>query len=104
MRPRLMSLDRETPPSENWTRAWIRVHSDSLTDDFNPGLCRKWCIVRPPRELDAVWELVKEAMQSSKLLAAKVSTAAQATRFGTHLICVYTWDWLDETAMMAAPD
>jgi len=60
----------------------------------------KWLIFVDPKDVDEVWLNVKEATEEGKLgSSAKVSTAKPnplAGKSKQRVICVYTYDWMDE--------
>jgi|SRR5688572_941652 len=60
----------------------------------------KWLIFIPRETVDGVWERIREAVEQGKFGgSAKVSTAKPrpaSTDRSSHVICVYTYDALDE--------
>jgi hypothetical protein len=60
----------------------------------------KWCIVRDGNTVDELWAQVRGAVKAGHIPAALVSTPSQAASHGgTHVICVFTEDWLDFAAV-----
>ena len=60
----------------------------------------KWLIFVDPKDIDEVWANVKEGTEQGNLgSSAKVSTAKPnplAGKSKQKVICVYTYDWMDE--------
>ena len=61
----------------------------------------KWLVFVDRNEVDTVWATIKQATEAGQLGgSAKVATAKPnpfATDPKTKVICVYTYDWTDET-------
>lgn len=59
----------------------------------------KWLIFADPENVNDVWGKIKKAVEEGKLGdSAKVSTAKPnplAGKSRAHVICVYTYDWMD---------
>ena len=61
--------------------------------------CGKWLVFVSDKEMDEIWEKIRNATQEGKLgLASKVATAKASSLTGGStgkVICVYTYDWTD---------
>ncbi len=90
--------DRE--PSKVKTDEWLwaeRKIGSYAQETANSG---KWLIFLTTTQVDQVWSTIKQATQEGKLgEIAKVSTAKRTpdSRPNRHVICVYTYNWKDET-------
>ncbi|CAL8475655.1 DUF1917 domain-containing protein (plasmid) [Caballeronia sp. S22] len=60
----------------------------------------KWCIFAASSDVDQAWEKIKGAVESDKLVFAKVSTALRSLGRDGHVICVYTQDWTDKQDLL----
>lgn len=78
---------------EPWVWATERA-GEKLSDPKKVG---KWLIFVPADEVDEVWARIDEAHSNALLgVDAKVSTRMVRNVEGTHVICVYTENWMDE--------
>lgn len=82
-------------PSEDLTRSWHMRKSPSCGAIFSGPTTGKWCIFAPSSDVDQAWAKIKGAVESDKLVFAKVSTALRSMGRDGHVICVYTRDWTD---------
>jgi hypothetical protein len=92
------------PPSTTTDRAWIYALAPArLLGGWEDGSAGKWCVFRHNDVIDDAWAAVRKAVAAGRLPLAKVSTSLTAPLHGnTHVICVYTKDWRDDTAITGA--
>ena len=90
-----------TKPSEVTNSYWLYAHRKHGVYPKHSEKGGKWLIFIPLQQIDTVWEKVKNAVEQGNLgYAAKVSTARKnpnAVDSETKVICVYTYDWTDES-------
>ena len=97
-----MLYKKSDKPSEDLSAYWHQAASPELKFFHSNEKTGKWCIFVDKSEVDAAWKKIQKAVKSNKLFLAKVSTATGRIRYGdTHVICVYTHDWTDETELKA---
>lgn len=91
----------EKNPSEVREVYWIHTWRKHGTYPRSTSHSGKWLIFVDINDIDQVWTTIKQATEEGKLGgSAKVSTAKpnpHATDQKTKVICVYTYDWTDET-------
>ena len=92
----------ESPrPSEVTNSYWLHTERKKGTYPEYSDKGGKWLIFVPLPLVDAIWEKIRRATEEGKLgSAAKVATARpnpNATNTNTKVICVYTYDWTDES-------
>lgn len=92
------SLDR----SEYWKYA-VAPSTRSFQSTEKSG---KWCLFHDKSEVDDAWVKIKEAIESDTLAPlAKVSTWHSAQQHGgSHVTCIYTYDYTDETEVKRIRD
>ena len=95
-------VPHENPkPSEVTDSYWLYAERKEGTYPEHSENGGKWLIFVQLSLVDAVWEKIKRATEEGKLgSSAKVATARpnpNATNPNTKVICVYTYDWTDET-------
>ena len=87
-------------PSEVTDVYWIYAHRDKGDYPESTPQSGKWLVFVPERDVDEIWVKIREATEAGKLGgSAKVKTA-KPSRLGEtnrRVICVYTYDWTDET-------
>lgn len=67
------------------------------------NLSGKWCVNRTADTVDALWKAVRDLVLQGQYKAALVSTPANARKHGDlFVICLFTTNWRDEAAVMAA--
>lgn len=94
--------DTGAPTNPEWPAVFLWTR---LRDFISTPQTGKWCVVRPPEEIDALWAKVRAAVLAGQYPAALVSSHAQAALHGgTHVICLFTSDWSDENAVRKARD
>ena len=92
-------------PSETYDQFWILASAPTEILRRRGQTYGKWLIFRDNSEIDALWEEVRQAVESDILLAtgAKVSTMREnpnSTNPDQCVICVYTTiDDIDEVGM-----
>jgi len=92
-------LHAEDKPSQVTDVYWI--HATRKKGQYPAGTqrCGKWLIFVPVERIDQVWAAIKEATEEGKLgSSSKVATAkpnSNARNLNQHVICVYTYDWVD---------
>lgn len=93
--------DANDKPSEVTRGYWIfanRRSGDYPRQTSNNG---KWLVFVPIAQLDEVWARIKQATEEGQLgKDAKVKTAGPDPNVSgpdTSVICVYTYDWTDES-------
>ncbi len=88
-------------PSEVTNLYWLYAERKKGTYPEHSENGGKWLIFVPLTLVDSVWEKIRRATEEGKLGgAAKVATAhpnPNATNPNTKVICVYTYDWTDES-------
>jgi hypothetical protein len=89
-------------PSEDLSCNWHYKKSPSYNDFASSGAAGKWCIFVSPAEVDREWNKIRDAIENSQLMCAKVSTALRSMGRDGHIICVYTRDWADRQDLMRA--
>lgn len=90
--------DRE--PSKVKTDEWLWAERKVGSYTQDTATSGKWLIFVATTQVDRVWSIIKQATQEGKLgNIAKVSTAKRISdsRPNRHVICVYTYNWKDET-------
>lgn len=86
-------------PSKTKKVSWIYVKNPNSYKDPT-DYSGKWLIFEDPETIDEAWEQVKYGIQSGILGGdAKVSTK-RVFNGGSHVICVYTYNWKDEEDVM----
>ena len=90
-------------PTQETRDGWIHVFRKM--DDYPEDTDRsgKWLIWLSVQTIDRYWQSIREAVERGQLgNEAKVSTAAspQARAGKPYVICVYTYDYDDETDVM----
>lgn len=94
--------DRERKPSDVTDRFWLETERKRGNYPEPTERSGKWLIYVAPRNVDAVWRKIRDAVEAGKLGGrAKVSTALRdglgmGKSSGARVICVYTYDWTDE--------
>jgi len=88
-------------PSEVTDSYWVHAERKNGTYPEHSENGGKWLIFVPLSLVDALWEEIRRATEEGKLGgSAKVATARpnpNATNPYTKVICVYTYDWTDES-------
>ena len=102
MKPaRKVSALSESKPSRVTHEYWL--YAERKSGDYPEAVARsgKWLIFAPISRIDEVWTKVKLATENGRLGdLAKVATAKPnpiASNSRMKVICVYTYDWTDET-------
>jgi len=97
-----MRPDEEDLPSENAVDEWIYAQGVGK-GRFEGGqtYMGKWLVFRSPRDVDGVWEQIRQATETGRLgVRARVSTSRPSGyRSGAHVIEVYTPDYLDKAGV-----
>jgi hypothetical protein len=87
-------------PTEVTDVYWIFAHRKRGKYPESTERSGKWLIFVDPEDVDEIWSNVKEAIEEGRLgSSAKVSTAKPNRLAGESkqkVICVYTYDWMDE--------
>ena len=89
---------RKQKPSTFTGRYWLSAVRKSTHEDYGKNI-GKWLIWIQNSAIDATWQRIKIETEAGRLgISAKVSTAAPNPRgnAGTHVICVYTYDYEDK--------
>ncbi|VXC77764.1 conserved hypothetical protein [Burkholderia sp. 8Y] len=89
-------------PSEDMSCKWHYKNSPSHNDFSPTDATGKWCIFVSTVDVDEEWRKISDAIESNKLMCAKVSTALRSMGRNGHVICVYTRDWADRQDVMCA--
>jgi hypothetical protein len=88
-------------PSEVTDSYWLHAERKKGIYPEHSENGGKWLIFVPLTLVDAVWERIRYAIEEGNLGgSAKVATACPnpiATSPNTKVICVYTYDWTDES-------
>jgi len=91
-------------PSQVTNEYWIFANREQGTYPPHSEKGGKWLIFIPIGRIDQVWSKIKLATEAGKLgEMSKVATAKSspnATNSSTKVICVYTYDWMDEKDVM----
>jgi hypothetical protein len=80
-------------PSKDKSNYWMHYASTEGLNFRSGDKTGKWCIVLSSKDVDSAWIKVKEAIDKSDLILAKVSTLLGKEMYNAHVICVYTKDW-----------
>jgi Bles03-like protein len=87
-------------PSEVSDAYWLFTNRRSGEYPEHSERGGKWLLFVPVAEVDQVWEKVRVATECGRLGgSAKVATARPSPRAkdpAVRVICVYTYDWMDE--------
>ena len=88
-------------PSEVNDVYWLFARRRIEDRPQNPGNVGKWLIFVSPKHVNKVWAMIKDATEEGLLgCSAKVATGKPNSHTGkskSHVICVYTVDYTDET-------
>src|SRR6266436_1611917 len=99
-RKKPVQLPDERRPSEVTDANWLHAKRKIGTYSTPTENCGKWLIFVSLSQVDEVWAKIKRATEEGRLgSAAKVATARpnpNATNPDTKVICVHTYDWMDE--------
>lgn len=88
----------DTLPTQEKRDVWVYAFCEKSDFPESTERCGKWLIFLSPKNIDAYWQRIKQAVEQGRLWSqAKASTAASGTvkRGGAHVICVYTYDYAD---------
>lgn len=88
-------------PTQETKPGWI--HCFRQTGFYPDGTAKsgKWLIFLSLESIDRYWMKIKQAVEQGQLGSeAKVSTAGSRNKQGTHVICVYTYDYRDKDDVM----
>jgi hypothetical protein len=95
-----MKTQRNSEPSKEKREYWLFAERKVGSYPEHTERGGKWLIFVPTDAVDRVWHAIKQAIEQGKLgSSAKVSTAKpnpNSTDSSRHVICVYTYDALDE--------
>jgi hypothetical protein len=90
----------DSKPSEVTSSPWI--YAERKAGSYPPATERngKWLVFVLVEEVDQAWSKIKEATEAGELGdSAKVATMWPRPHIsdqGSRVICVYTYDWMDE--------
>jgi hypothetical protein len=99
--PAQSALPADPKPSEVTDSYWLSAERRTGSYPAATENCGKWLVFFHVSQIDAIWEKIKLATEEGKLgSSAKVATARpnpNARDPNRKVICVYTYDWTDET-------
>ncbi len=91
----------DAKPSEVIEVHWINVKNEAGNYPKTTDKIGKWLIFVPVESIDSFWAEIKKATEEGKLgQASKVATAKSNPNTidpKRRVVCVYTYDWTDET-------
>jgi hypothetical protein len=91
-------------PSEVQDEPWVWAHRTHGNYPSATARSGKWLVYVDESYVDNAWEPVRAATEAGRLgSSAKVATAYRnphATSARAKVMCVYTYDWMDEADVM----
>ncbi len=95
---------QDQKPSKVTEVFWLYAQNEAVSYQKSTERSGKWLIFAPNDEIDEAWRKIKEATEKGLLGgSSKASTARpnpNATSSKNKVICVYTYDWKDESDVM----
>ena len=99
--PRVTEVHSDIKPSQATDVFWMSARRKRGTYPNSTVKSGKWLVFVPTISIDTAWAKIKKATEEGRLgSASKVSTARpnpNANDPSQHVVCVYTYDWTDES-------